>query len=90
MPGVGILGGTGNPLREGLVSITLEGMTAEALVTALRERGIRVHARKADHYSGNILKPLGLEDCVRVSLCHYNSEQEVAQFLAAMQEIVQG
>ncbi len=90
MPGVGILCGVENPLREGLVSITLEGMNAEQLVSALRERGIRVHARKADHYSGNILTPLGLQDCVRVSMCHYNTEQEVAQFLTAMQEIAEG
>ncbi|EBA01905.1 Cysteine desulphurase related protein [Rhodobacterales bacterium HTCC2150] len=87
MPGVGILGGIDNPLREGLVSITLEGMSAPDLVTALRERGIRTHARKDDHYSGNILTPLGLNNCVRVSMCHYNTESEVAQFLAAMQEI---
>jgi selenocysteine lyase/cysteine desulfurase len=48
---------------------------------------VRVHIRKADHYSGNILRPLGREDCVRVSLCHYNTSAEVAQFLAAMHEI---
>ncbi|WP_282608626.1 aminotransferase class V-fold PLP-dependent enzyme [Pelagibius sp. Alg239-R121] len=88
MPEVGVLCGAENPLREGLVSMTVKGMDAETLVSALRERGIRVHARKADHYSANILTPLGLEDCVRVSMCHYNSEQEVAQFLTAMQEIV--
>lgn len=87
MPGVTVLGGHDNPLREGLVSITLDGKTAPELVTALRERGIRTHARKADHYSGNILRPLNLENCVRVSMCHYNTEGEVAQFLTAMQEI---
>ncbi|MEK9719023.1 MAG: nitrogen fixation protein NifS, partial [Candidatus Puniceispirillum sp.] len=48
---------------------------------------IRTHLRKADHYSGNILTPLALSGCVRVSLCHYNSEAEVAQFLAAMRDI---
>ncbi len=88
MPGIGILGGIENPLREGLVSMTLEGMNAPTLVSQLREHGIRVHARKPDHYSGGILKPLGLGGCVRVSLCHYNSIAEVAQFLAAMQSIV--
>ena len=58
------------------------------MVAALREQGIRVHTRKDDHYSGNILKPLGLPSCVRVSLCHYNTLEEVAQFLAAMAETV--
>ncbi|MBS8226970.1 aminotransferase class V-fold PLP-dependent enzyme [Vannielia litorea] len=87
LEGVTILGGVDNPAREGLVSLTLEGLTAEELVSALRERGIRTHARKADHYSGNVLTPLGLAGCLRVSMCHYNTEAEVAAFLAAMAEI---
>lgn len=57
------------------------------MVAALREQGIRVHTRKADHYSGNVLEPLGLPSAVRVSLCHYNTREEVALFLAAMAEI---
>ncbi|MBD3665724.1 aminotransferase class V-fold PLP-dependent enzyme [Sulfitobacter sp. TSTF-M16] len=88
LPGVGIIGGVDNPAREGLVSITLEGMEAPDLVSALRARGIRTHTRKADHYSGNILDPLGLPSAVRVSMCHYNSLGEVSAFLAAMREIV--
>ena len=85
---VGILGGEENALREGLVSITVEGMNAEEVVEGLRENGIRVHARKADHYSGNILKPLNLESCTRVSMCHYNTIEEVADFLTAMRKII--
>lgn len=88
MPGVTVVGGTDNPAREGLVSFNAEGIDAVELVDALNKQGIRTHVRKADHYSGNILTPLGLAACVRVSLCHYNSEQEVAQFLAAMSDIV--
>ncbi|MFL2791639.1 MAG: aminotransferase class V-fold PLP-dependent enzyme [Paracoccaceae bacterium] len=88
LSGIGILGGKENALREGLVSITVEGMNAEEVVEALRENGIRVHARKADHYSGNILKPLNLESCTRVSMCHYNTIEEVADFLTAMRKIL--
>ena len=88
LPGVMIIGGSVNPAREGLVSIAVEGMSAPDLVTALRERGIRTHTRKADHYSGNILDPLGLPSAVRVSLCHYNSLDEVKAFLASMREIL--
>lgn len=87
LPGVSIIGGLDNPSREGLVSLTLDGMSAVDLVKALNEQGIRTHVRKADHYSGNVLNPLGLDACVRVSLCHYNTEAEVAQFLAAMAEL---
>ncbi len=90
LPGVTILGGIDNPAREGLVSITLDDMPAGDLVSALRARGIRTHIRKADHYSGNILTPLGLEAAVRVSMCHYNTLGEVSAFLSAMREIVDG
>jgi cysteine desulfurase/selenocysteine lyase len=37
-----------------------------------------------------VLEPLGLDSCVRVSMCHYNTQAEVAQFLAAMADIVPG
>ena len=72
------------------MSISVAGMDAPDVVTKLRARGIRTHTRKADHYSGNILTPLGLDAAVRVSICHYNSQAEVAQFLAAMREIAEG
>jgi cysteine desulfurase/selenocysteine lyase len=88
MSEVSVIGGIENAAREGLVALTVENKTAVELVGSFREKGIRVHARKNDHYSGNILEPLGLDDCVRVSLCHYNSEKEVVQFLAAMQSIL--
>jgi selenocysteine lyase/cysteine desulfurase len=88
MPGVSLIGGLEEERREGVVSLTLKGMESEAVVAHLNARGIRTHARKADHYSGNVLKPLGLSSCVRVSICHYNSEAEVAQFLTAMNELV--
>ena len=88
LPGVTIIGGAENPAREGLVALMVDGLDSGDLVAALREEGIRVHIRKNDHYSGNILDPLGQPSCVRVSLCHYNSQQEVAQFLAAMADIL--
>jgi cysteine desulfurase / selenocysteine lyase len=87
MARVGIIGGVDNPRREGLVSLTVEGVPAVDVVARLGDEGIRVHTRKDDHYSGNILKPLGLDSCVRVSMCHYNSRAEVARFLAAIREI---
>ncbi|MCZ4262108.1 aminotransferase class V-fold PLP-dependent enzyme [Limimaricola sp. G21655-S1] len=86
--GVTIIGGIDNPRREGLVSFAYEGLEATEIVAALNEAGIRTHVRKADHYSGNILSPLGMESCVRVSLCHYNTEAEVIRFLAAMRDIM--
>ncbi len=86
IPGLHIIGGPDNARREGVISVWLEGTPSEALVSFLNARGIRTHTRKADHYSGNVLAPLGLADCVRVSFSHYNSLAEVAQFLTAMNE----
>ncbi|SIS97867.1 Selenocysteine lyase/Cysteine desulfurase [Roseivivax lentus] len=88
MPGVTVIGGVENAHREGLVTFVAEGRPAAEIVEALEEEGVRVHIRKADHYSGNILTPLGFEAAVRVSMCHYNTRAEVAAFLAAMSKIL--
>ncbi len=87
MTNVRIIGGVNNPAREGLVSLYVDGIEARDVVARLNEAGIRTHLRKADHYSGNILNPLGIDSCVRVSMCHYNSIAEVAQFLGVMKSI---
>ena len=84
MDHIEILAGEENPFREGLVSVVVKGMASPDVVTILNDQGIRTHTRKADHYSGNVLDPLGLTDCIRISLCHYNTEQEVAQLLGTL------
>ncbi len=89
MEQVKIIGGLDNPRREGLVACWIEGRETGEVIKALSDRGIRTHIRKADHYSGNILDPLGRPDCIRVSMCHYNTIGEVSQFLTAMREIVE-
>ena len=88
MPGITLIGGDGNDMREGVVSLVSDKMDPVALAAFLRERGIRTHTRKADHYSGNILTPLGLPSCLRISICHYNTLAEVARLLTAMEEAV--
>ncbi|MCP5071999.1 MAG: aminotransferase class V-fold PLP-dependent enzyme [Rhodobacteraceae bacterium] len=90
MDHVTILAGAHNPAREGLVSIVVKTMASEQVVETLNQKGIRTHIRRADHYSGNVLDPLGLTDCIRISLCHYNTEHEVAQLLAALRELGEG
>lgn len=87
MDHVTILAGADNGAREGLVSIVVKGMASPDVVTALNNQGIRTHTRKADHYSGNVLDPLGLPDCIRISLCHYNTEGEIAQLLGALKKM---
>ncbi|MGR3983845.1 MAG: aminotransferase class V-fold PLP-dependent enzyme, partial [Gammaproteobacteria bacterium] len=73
MPQVFIVAGADNPRREGLVSLAVRSMPSAQVVAALSERGVRVHIRKNDYFSANILDPLEMTDCVRVSMCHYNS-----------------
>lgn len=87
MSRVTILGGADNAAREGLVSLVVADVPSVEVVERLNAAGIRTHLRKPDHYSGNILEPLGFEGCVRVSMCHYNTVGEVAKFLAVMKEI---
>jgi len=88
MPGALIVGGVNNPARRGLVSVAFKGVDSGAIVAALNARGLRTHIRKADHYSGNVLIPLGLESCIRISLCHYNTAAEVLALLAALDDIL--
>jgi selenocysteine lyase/cysteine desulfurase len=83
-----ILSGTDNAAREGTVSFYVHGISSPEIVKTLNDNGIRTHTRTADHYSGNILKPLGLSDCVRFSMCHYNTTQEIAKALGIMREII--
>ncbi|MBX2835974.1 MAG: aminotransferase class V-fold PLP-dependent enzyme [Gammaproteobacteria bacterium] len=87
MPTVHIIGGIDNPKREGLVALTVDGVDSFEVVEQLNNDGVRTHVRKADYFSGNVLDPLGLETCVRVSMCHYNSVEEVQRFLDSMRRI---
>ncbi|WP_417586289.1 aminotransferase class V-fold PLP-dependent enzyme [Pararhodobacter oceanensis] len=87
MAHVTVLAGADNPAREGLVSIAVTGHASPDVVRLLNDNGIRTHTRKADHYSGNVLDPLGLSDCIRISLCHYNTEAEVAQLLSVLKDL---
>ncbi len=84
-----LIGGYDNPAREGMVSIIVEGKPCAEVVAELNARGIRTHVRKADYFSGNILEPLGRPTCIRVSMCHYNSADEVLCFLRELEAIVE-
>ena len=65
----------------------VEGVTSAEVVSALGERGIRVHNRISDAYSRHTLQALGVEECVRVSMAHYNSPEEVDSFLNALEQV---
>lgn len=88
LAGVRLIGEADSPWREGVVSFAVEGRDAVEIVARLGEHGIRVHARKDDTFSGNILRPLGLPSVTRISLAHYNSIDEVDQCLVALEKIL--
>ena len=87
-PGLHLIGPADAPQREGVVSFAVEGVDAKHIVAELGDRGIRVHARTDDVFSGNILRPLGLKAVTRISMAHYNSAEEIDASLAALAEIL--
>ncbi len=82
-----IIGNPASTSREGVVSFFQKNKPSSIIVEELRQRKIRVHIRKDDHYCGNILRPLNQKDCIRFSICHYNSKAEVVEFMKAINEI---
>ena len=79
--GVSIIGSPALSTRAGIVSFNLRGSGATKLVKYLGEHGIRLQACGRDAYYTQTLSALGLTDCVCLSLCHYNSPQEIRSFL---------
>ncbi len=73
-------------IKEPQMIFNVGGMTSGEVVSYLGERGIRVHNRVSDAYSRHTLSALGLEQCVRVSLAHYNTPGEVDVFLTVLQQ----
>lgn len=88
MPEIFLIGGHDSDCREGLVSIVVEGKPCADVVSQLNQRGVRTHVRKSDYFSGNILAPLNRPTCIRVSMCHYNSSDEVLKFLTELEAII--
>ncbi len=90
IPGVRIVGIT-DPTRLDervpTVSLTLDGLTPQALSAALAEQEIYVWA--GNFYALSVTSRLGLEPngILRVGLAHYNTLDEVDRFLNAVEDI---
>lgn len=88
--GVTVYGETQNlSTREAIIAFNVKGHNTTEVVDHFGQSGIRLHNRISDAYSKHTLWAMGIEECVRVSLCHYNSLEEVNVFLAALKEIAQ-
>jgi len=67
--------------QEAIVACTVAGKDTTALVEYFQKTGIRLPNRVSDAYSKHTLSALGIEACLRVSLCHYNTLDEGEAFL---------
>ncbi len=71
----------------GIVSFTVAEMAPAAVVQGLRERGINSSVSRAPSTQLD-MHGRGLDALVRAGVHYYNSEEEVARFLAALQEVM--
>jgi cysteine desulfurase / selenocysteine lyase len=75
--------------REAVYAFCIRGISAKEAVKRFGSRGIIVHDRSSDAYSGHTMARLGVDSIVRVSLAHYTSIAEIDCFLVALNEIIE-
>ena len=71
--------------QEAIVAFVVDGVKTTTLVDYFESNGVRLHDRISDAYSKHTLNALGVEECIRVSLCHYNTVDEVTVFLRLLE-----
>ena len=90
-PGVRLVG-RGAPVerpRVGVFSFTVDGRDSREIPTALRDHRIGIHAN--DFYAARCIDALGARSqhgVARVSLVHYNADDDVDRLLAALDRIL--
>ncbi len=72
-----------------LVGFNMHGVDAADLCDRYREQGFRLHSAGHDPFFGAMLHQLGLTSFIRLSGSHYNTPQEIEQFLQATTRIGQ-
>ena len=72
--------------RAATIAFTIDGMRCSEAVKRLVERNIAV--RNGHFYARRCLEALGIQDTdegiIRISLVHYNSEEEVSRLVEAL------
>ena len=71
----------------GIVSFTVANKAPTAVVQALKEQGINLSVSRATSTQLD-MHGRGLDALVRVGIHYYNTEEEVARFLAALEEVL--
>ena len=80
--GVKIIGEA--PEKASVISFVLEGTHPHDLAVVLDRKGIAV--RSGHHCTQPLMKRLGLTSTARLSLCFYNTKEEIDAFLEALEE----
>lgn len=66
-----------------LVGFNLEGIPAHVGCDLYRGQGLRLHAAGHDPFFAQMLQQVGISSFIRLSGSHYNTPQEIEQFLMA-------
>ena len=74
-------------VREAIVAFNINGKKTDEVVDYFGENGVRLHNRISDAYSKHTLEAIGIKECIRVSLCHYNTVDEVKIFLKLLNNL---
>lgn len=91
IPGVTMYGETDDmSIKDPAGVFSVAGVSAKEMVSRLGAAGIIVHTRLSDAYSKHTLQALGISECVRVSMAHYNTPAEVEAFLRCVSEEAKG
>ena len=69
--------------RACLVGFNLEGIESTHGCALFKEKQLRLHAPGHDPFFAAMLKQLGISSFIRLSACHYNTPEEMDQFLEA-------
>ena len=67
--------------REAIVAFNFGNHSTKDIVDYFEANQVRITNRISNYYSKHTLSALGIEECVRVSFCHYNTIEEVIKFL---------
>ena len=80
----------GEGSRAATIAFTLEGMRCSDAVNRLVEKGLAV--RNGHFYALRCLEALGIQDTdegiIRISLVHYNTEEEVSRLVEGLKEVL--
>ncbi len=73
--------------RTGLIAFRIKGKNSNELAKKYyKEAGISLSTRERNIYGRHVLEVLGVDDLIRLSVCHYNSPEEIKSFLQATEK----